>query len=160
MAAGEWTGYEDGDMKLDIAGAVFNVHRTVIVQASPVWKAMLTGHFAEATESAIHLDGDDPRVARLCIELIYSTHVDSDLDWGDVGTRVVSDRDAFDEFVDKYELRGVKRLVTQLLDVWTENGREKRKMRKLKKENRRLQDKVSRLREKVRAVASSCRSHR
>ncbi len=131
--AGEWSGFEDGDVKLNFAGAVFNVHRSMIAEASPVWKAMLTGPFAESTATAaagdgggtIHLDGDDPQVARLCIELLYSTRADSDLDWAGVGSRVLSDRLGFDRFVDKYDLRGVRRLVSHELRL----GRELRHWR-------------------------------
>ncbi|CAN0054906.1 unnamed protein product, partial [Pylaiella littoralis] len=67
MADG-WSGFEDGDMKLNFAGATFKVHRAVFAQASPVWNAMLTGSFAESNGDTIEFDGDDPEVARLCIE--------------------------------------------------------------------------------------------
>lgn len=113
MAAfGEWSGFEDGDVEMDFAGAKFNVHRVIVAQASPVWKAMLTGAFAEATGNVIRFEGDDPEVARLCIEMIYSAFADSSLDWAEIENRVMSDCAAFDAFVDKYDLRGLKSLVS------------------------------------------------
>lgn len=117
MAAGEWIGFEDGDVEMDFAGAKFNVHRAIMAQASPVWKAVLTGTFAEATGDKVHFDGDDPEVARLCLEMVYSTFADSTLDRTEIESRVMSDRAAFDAFVDKYDLRGVKSLVQRELGV-------------------------------------------
>lgn len=110
-AADEWNGFEDGDVEMDFVGVKFNVHRAIIAHASPVWKAMLTGKFTESSGNTVHFDGDDPRVTRLCFEMIYSTFPDSTLDWAGIESRVMSDRAALDEFVDKYDLRGVKRLV-------------------------------------------------
>lgn len=115
--AGEWSGFEDGDLRLDFAGEIFDVHRAVIAEASPVWKAILTGFFTESAGSTIQLVDDDPQVARLCIELICSTFANTDLDWTSIGSRVKSDHAAFNAFVDKYDLRGVKRLVAHELEI-------------------------------------------
>lgn len=155
MAAREWSGFEDGDMEMDFAGAKFKVHRAIIAQASPVWKAMLTGTFAESTENKTSFDGDDPKVARLCIEIIYSAFADGTFDWADIESRVMSDRTAFDAFVDKYDLRGVKRLVLNELHTRQETRKLKGYLQvfvlELDEENRkevaRLTAEVGRLRE-------------
>lgn len=145
--AGEWTGFEDGDLKLNFGGDVFNVHRVMFAQASPVWKAMMTGPFAESKEDTIDFDGDDPQVARLCIELMYLTSADSDLDWTGIESRVMADRDTFDAFVDKYDVQGVKKLVSHELDM-------RKKTRQLKDENQGLQHELAELKRKFEPFAT------
>lgn len=134
MAEEEWSGYDDGDMILDFGGRTFRVHRAIVVQASPVWKAMLTGAFAESTGNAVRFDGDDPQVARLCIELMYSTSATGSIGWQRLEHHVMSDRRAFDEFVDKYDLVGVKRVVKKMLEEKHKRLNEKQpSRRKVKK---------------------------
>lgn len=114
MAEEEWSGFDDGDMVLDFSGRIFRVPRAILAQSSPVWKSMLTGAFAESTGDTVRFYGDDPKIARLCIELIYSTSASRLFDWHGVENRVNSDRVAFDHFVDKYDLVGVKHAVEHM----------------------------------------------
>lgn len=115
--AGEWNGFEDGDVEVDFGGATMKVHRAILAQASPVWKTMFVGEFAESGDAAIKFRGDDPNVASLCIQLIYSTAAESSFDWTHVQSCAMSDRDALDAFIDKYDLRGVKRVIVHELEM-------------------------------------------
>lgn len=155
MAAGEWSGIEDGDMEMDFAGAIFKVDRATVARASPVWKATAKGPFAESTEDRIRFDGDDPQAACLCLEIIHSMDADSTLDWANIESRVMSDRPEFDAFVDKYDLGGVKRLVQCELDI-------RQEARKLKDDNQQqvqklqsLEEEVGRLESKVKQLATA-----
>ncbi|CAB1116555.1 unnamed protein product [Ectocarpus sp. CCAP 1310/34] len=114
MVEEEWSGYDDGDMVIDFGGRTFRVHRAVLPQASPVWKAMLTGEFAESMGDPVRFDGDASEAARLCIELIYSTFAEGNIDWRGVERPVNSDRTALDAFIDKYDLVGVKCSMEQI----------------------------------------------
>lgn len=114
----EWNGFEDGDIEVNFGSTTMSVHRATLAQASSVWKAMLMGRFTESDDAVINFCGDDPNVARLCIELIYSTVADGPFDWAHIESRVTSDRDAFDAFVDKYDLQGVKRVVAHELEMF------------------------------------------
>lgn len=138
----KWNGFEDGDVTLNFkGGAIFNVHRGVVAEASPVWNAMLNGQFAESKSDTIVFTGDDhPEIARLCIELIYSTRAESSLDWTSIRRRVVAHRGAFDAFVDKHDLRGVKRLVADVLRVEMENQQLKNNIQQLKNDIQQLQN--------------------
>lgn len=101
---------------------------------------MLSGPFAKSTGSTIQLVGDDPQVARLCFELIHLTFADTDLDWTSIKSRVMPDRAAFDAFVDKYDLRGVKSLVAHELQM----ERDKQQLKDAKEDEKKRGDQLVR----------------
>lgn len=130
MAAAKWNGFDNGDIVLDVGGETFRVHRAIIAAASPVCKTLLDGALlgegasAESTANTIVLDGDDPHVARYCILLMYTMISSDEDDYGSHGKRLfdaasLEDRreipkgasGALDDFVHKYDLRGVKRFL-------------------------------------------------
>ncbi|MEP4803931.1 MAG: BTB/POZ domain-containing protein [Hyphomicrobiales bacterium] len=123
MVEETWSGFTDGDIELVFAGETLKVHRAKIAAASPVWKSMVTERdFAESNANTIHFHGDDLHAARRCIAMVYfMLAVDGDgcnniFDSTSIDGRrcPVTDDDAgvLDEFIDKYELGGVKRVVT------------------------------------------------
>lgn len=151
MAGEKWRGFDEGDIKFDFDGDIFNVHRAVVALASPVWKAMLTeGTFAESESNTIHFKGDDPLAARLCIALIYHhpvfvfdiTNLFSELSSIEIGELMMCDSVAFGHFVDKYDLSGVKRFLAGVQDTINEKQVQNRKVQHTAANLKRLRDSV------------------
>jgi hypothetical protein len=65
----------DGDLQLIVgtseAAVTFRVSRVAMRLASPVWKAMLTGRFAEATAKEVKLPADPPEYMRHILLLAH-----------------------------------------------------------------------------------------
>lgn len=173
MAAKKWSGFDDGDIELDFAGKTFKVHRLIIAGASPVWKAMLTGGaFTESTANTIEFDGDDPEVARCCIALIYLMFSgdDGEDDGEDDGAdgnglfgstskearRAVMDgaSGGLEDFVDKYDLCGVKRFLEHEADATKEKQRLEGEVKSEKHHVQDLEHQVQRLKYEARRKAT------
>lgn len=85
----------------------FRVHRDVISQASPVFMSLLEGPFVEAFTDNITLEGDDPVSLKMVIDIIYL---------GILGARImtkipIEDMNV-DTVVNKYDLAGVRNIIT------------------------------------------------
>ena len=52
--------WNDSDMVLVVEDQELHVHRLILTLLSPVFKAMLDGHFKEASEDKITLEGKSP----------------------------------------------------------------------------------------------------
>ena len=51
--------WNDSDLVLIVQDQELHVHRLILTLLSPVFKAMLDGHFKEASEDKITLEGKD-----------------------------------------------------------------------------------------------------
>lgn len=101
------------DLKMLCGSECFHVHRCVMISASPVWRAMLTGEFKEANESEIRLEDDEASLG-LCIELLYAGIAGS----GDVLSRIQQKEMAAVTLVaEKYMLEGVLNMTNVLAQL-------------------------------------------
>ena len=63
--------WNDSDMVLIVEDQELHVHRLILTLLSPVFKAMLDGHFKEASEDKITLEGKDPKSMVLFLKVLY-----------------------------------------------------------------------------------------
>ena len=63
--------WNDSDMVLVVEEQELHVHRSILTLLSPVFKAMLDGHFKEASEDKITLEGKDLKLMVLFLKLLY-----------------------------------------------------------------------------------------
>ena len=63
--------WNDSDMVLVVEEQELHVHRSILTLLSPVFKAMLDGHFKEASEDKITLEGKDLKLMILFLKVLY-----------------------------------------------------------------------------------------
>ena len=63
--------WNDSDMVLVIEEQELHVHRLILTLLSPVFKAMLDGHFKEASENKITLEGKNLKSMVLFLKVLY-----------------------------------------------------------------------------------------
>ena len=63
--------WNDSDMVLIVQDQELHVHRSILTLLSPVFKAMLDGHFKEASEDKITLEGKDLTSMVLFFKVLY-----------------------------------------------------------------------------------------
>jgi hypothetical protein len=97
-------------------GNIFHVNRAILMEASPVWRAMLGGPFMEGEENSVHLHEDDPDAMRCVISLLYEGMSDGEsLPPGEnanlrTSSKLHKDR-RLDVVIDKYELAGLRSII-------------------------------------------------
>ena len=67
--------WEDSDLVLVVEQEKFHVHRLILSMNSPVFKAMFTGQFKEATSSEIPLPGKKANEILDFLQHIYYQHI-------------------------------------------------------------------------------------
>ena len=63
--------WNDSDMVLVVEDQELHVHRSILTLLSPVFKAMLDGHFKEASENKITLEGKNLKSIALFLKMLY-----------------------------------------------------------------------------------------
>ena len=63
--------WNDSDLVLVVEDQELHVHRSILTLLSPVFKAMLDGHFKEASEDKITLEGKDFKSMVLFLKVLY-----------------------------------------------------------------------------------------
>ena len=63
--------WNDSDMVLVVEEQELHVHRSILTLLSPVFKAMLDGHFKEAREDKVTLEEKDLKLMILFLKLLY-----------------------------------------------------------------------------------------
>ena len=89
---------------------VFQVHREMLVHASPVWSSMLTGNFIETTLNEITLHDDDPKSLKVVFDVLYY-HMT-----GTLNTRSFNLDPSLTSLLDKYDIKGVKTAITGYIE--------------------------------------------
>jgi hypothetical protein len=111
---------------------IYHVHRDILSQASPVFMSLLEGPFAEASTDLyprtdiITLEGDNPASLKVVIDIIFSGILD--LHYGEI-FEVDSN---LDTIVNKYDLTGVRNVITFSRKMDKTVGNSERKCKQLK----------------------------
>jgi len=72
-----WQAQEFTDCKVTCHSKVYACHRSVLVNASPVWRAALKGNFREAREAKIDIEEADEEAVGALLKYIYTAELDS-----------------------------------------------------------------------------------
>jgi hypothetical protein len=102
-------GHGDSDLTIFSQGFIFLVHREVICQASEVWRAMLTGEFAESFKETVTLHDDDSNALKMVLDILYgqlATGGTEELSTSSLTTNESGFKKLL-EVADKYDLKGV-----------------------------------------------------
>ena len=65
------TPWKKSDVVLVVEDTEFHVHRSILTMQSPVFEAMLDGHFKEASQDKIILEGKTPEDMQQFLKLLY-----------------------------------------------------------------------------------------
>jgi len=91
------------DMVLCCEGTRFHVNRAILMEASPVWMAMLNGPFQEGATDTVHLEEDCVDSVRIALTLLYSPFT--------VATDNSYSEASLDVLIEKYDLEGLSALL-------------------------------------------------
>ena len=69
--------WNDSDMMLIVEDQELYVHRSFLTVLSPVFKAMLDGHFKESSEDKITLEGKNLKSMVLFLQVLYPSSMKS-----------------------------------------------------------------------------------
>lgn len=75
------------DVSFIVGGQTFHGHRALLAARSPVFEAALHGSMAEATMSAITVQGIAPEIFRFMLQFLYTETLPTDDELGDFATR-------------------------------------------------------------------------
>lgn len=95
------------DLVIICENVVFRVNREIICEASPVFFAMLKGYFFESSLNEIILH-DNPETLKLALDLIYSPLIGDD-----TFDKVLLWNDKILELIGKYDMNGVRMLISK-----------------------------------------------
>ena len=70
--ASQW---KESDLILVVEDTEFHVHRSILMLQSPVFKAMFCGHFKEASQDKITLEGKNPEDMLQFLKLFYPANM-------------------------------------------------------------------------------------